>query len=149
MRLWRIARAAYDPLDGEGARRFGGRWSSSGASVVYLAEHLSLAALEVLVHTDPDLLPRDLAAFEIELPDSLPVLEVDPAVLPPDWAAVPMHPGCREIGDRWLAEARTPLLAVPSAVIPEERNFLLAPAHTDVRLVRQRRFAFDARLLRR
>jgi RES domain-containing protein len=152
MRVWRIAASAYDPLDGEGARRFGGRWSSPGQPVVYTAEHLSLAALEVLVHTDPDLLPLDLAAFEIEVPDGLSVARVPLAALPDDWKDLPAHPACRAIGDRWLAAGEAPLLAVPSAIIPVETNYLIASteaAGSGVRVVDVRPFSFDGRLLRR
>ena len=35
-------------FDGEGARRYGGRWNSKDTSMVYAAS--SLAALEMLVH---------------------------------------------------------------------------------------------------
>src|SRR5450830_1170676 len=49
--VWRLVKTVYQPTawDGEGARRYGGRWNSPGAAVVYAAEHLSLACLEVLV----------------------------------------------------------------------------------------------------
>jgi transposase InsO family protein len=30
MKLWRITRARYQQLDGEGARQHGGRWNSEG-----------------------------------------------------------------------------------------------------------------------
>ena len=56
------------------------------------------------------------------------------------------------IGDQWVREARSVVLAVPSAIVPAERNFLLNPAHPDFRKVRQHKpveFAFDARLVGR
>jgi RES domain-containing protein len=48
MLVYRIARAAYSALDGEGARRSGGRWNSPGTPVVYTAGSRALAVLEVL-----------------------------------------------------------------------------------------------------
>jgi RES domain-containing protein len=152
MLLFRLARRVYPPLDGEGARLYGGRWNSPGAPAAYAASHLSLAVLELLVHTDPDTLPADLVAHTVEAPDDLPAERVDAASLPPDWREVPDHPACRALGDAWLAAARTPLLAVPSAVVPEETNWLLNPRHpaaARVRAVRARPFSFDARLLTR
>ena len=71
MRLWRLARRPYRAFDGEGARPAGGRWTSAGTPLVYTSAHLSLAALELLVHVDPDELPDDLVALEIEAPDDM------------------------------------------------------------------------------
>ncbi|HEV2122738.1 MAG TPA: RES domain-containing protein, partial [Chloroflexota bacterium] len=63
MRLsaWRILKAKYreQPLSGEGARRVGGRWNHRGVPLVYLAESIALATLEILVHLqDTETLPK-------------------------------------------------------------------------------------------
>ena len=150
MLLWRIARTVYEPLDGEGARLHGGRWNSPGIPVIYTAEHLSLAIIETLVHTDPDLVPDDLAIFEIETTDPVSCKSVDISDLPADWTDVPDHPACRAIGDEWVHDGECLMLAVPSAVVPEERNYLLNPVHPQMRSVsvaRSRPFVFDPRLL--
>ena len=149
MRLWRIASGRYDPLDGEGARRVGGRWNSPGRPVVYTSAHASLAVLEKLVWVDPEDVPDDLLLFEIDLPDDLLVETVRVDQLPPDWTA-PGNPACVGLGDRWLAAGGSVALMVPSAVLPEESNVLLDPRHPDaarIRLVESRPFAFDVRLL--
>lgn len=150
MRVWRIAREAFDRLDGEGPRRFGGRWNSPGRPVVYTAAHLSLAMVEVLVHTDPDLIPDGLAVFEIQIPDSAAAERIAIHDLPPDWAGIPDHPACRAIGDDWIGRGASAVLAVPSAIVPEETNYLANPLHPDaagIRVVRSRPFSFDPRLL--
>jgi RES domain-containing protein len=49
-RIFRVCRARHARLDGEGARRVGGRWNSAGRAVVYMAESIALAVLENLVH---------------------------------------------------------------------------------------------------
>lgn len=150
MLVWRIARAPYAALDGEGARRYGGRWNSGGVAVVYASTTLSLAALEYLVHVDPEDVPADLVAMGIRLPDDPPGERVRLSDLPPDWNRVPDHPACVARGDAWAREARTLLLRVPSAVVPEEENVLLNPRHPDaarIRVDRSRPFAFDPRLL--
>ena len=67
MRVWRIASAAHAAFDGEGARRYGSRWSRKGLPVVFASATLSLAALEAFVHTDPDLQPLDLVAIAIDI----------------------------------------------------------------------------------
>ena len=149
MIVWRLARLAHAKLDGEGARLAGGRWNSRGRAAVYASSRLSLAALELLVHTDVPLVPPDLVAFEIEIPDTLEIESVALADLPKDWR-LPGHPGCRAIGDTWLAEERTAVLRVPSAVVPEESNYIINPGHRgakSIHVVGRRKFAFDSRLL--
>lgn len=150
MRVWRLARRVHSALDGEGARRAGGRWNSPGIPVVYTSSALSLAVLELLVHTDPDLVPNDLHGFEINVPDSLIPRLLDVSTLPANWRQIPNHPACRAIGDDWLERRNHVLLGVPSAVVPEELNYLINPAHPDaasIRVVRSRAFSFDERLL--
>ena len=149
MIVWRLARLAHAKLDGEGARLAGGRWNTQGRAAVYTSSRLSLAALELLVHTDVPLVPSDLVAFEIEIPDATAVETVEVATLPKDWR-IPGHPDCRSIGDSWLAEERTAVLRVPSAVVPEEWNYIINPAHRaakSIQIVGRRKFAFDSRLL--
>jgi RES domain-containing protein len=50
--IWRICEATFaeSAFSGEGASIVGGRWNSKGKRMVYTAEHLSLAILEVFVH---------------------------------------------------------------------------------------------------
>ena len=150
MRGWRLSRRKYSALNGEGARLYGGRWNSIGRAVVYMSSHISLAVLELLVHTDSDLIPNDLEVFEIEIPDAISLETIDPARLPPDWRTIPNHPECQLRGDAWLVAGTSAVLAVPSAVVPEEMNYLLNPLHPDAGLVHvidSQPFTFDPRLL--
>jgi RES domain-containing protein len=117
---------------------------------VYTASRLSLATLELLAHVDPDEIPDDLHAFEIDVPDALAVTQVEVADLPADWQA-PEHADCKRIGDAWLAGGDTPVLRVPSAIVPEEPNYIINPRHADaaaVIVVAERAFMFDPRLVR-
>jgi RES domain-containing protein len=139
MRSWRLCREPYADLSGEGARLYGGRWNTPGRPLVYTASSAALAVLEVRVHLDlpPDLLPDDYVLLEIELGD-LPVEVV---------AEIPNDP-CA-FGDTWLAEGRTPVLQVPSLIVPESTNLLLNPAHPlagSAAILRKRPFVFDPRL---
>lgn len=150
MRVWRITRHSEQVLTGEDARLVRGRWNSEGIPIVYTASTLALAALEYLAHVKGEELPQGLVALEVELPDDVPTGVVDLADLPVDWNLIPCHPACVAIGDRWVAECRALLLRVPSAIIPEESNYLLNPRHPDApraRVVTMRDFTFDARLL--
>jgi RES domain-containing protein len=151
VRVWRLARAAYPALDGEGARRYGGRWNAPGIPVVYASTHLSLAALELLVHVEPQDLPADLVAFEIDVPDDAPMETLDPTSLQADWHRAVECPTCRDAGARWAAELTALALIVPSAVVPAETNVLLNPVHahaTRLSVVSTAPFEFDARIIR-
>jgi RES domain-containing protein len=151
MRVWRIARNVYPPLDGEGARRNGARWNSAGRPVVYTAGSLALAIVELLVHTDPDIIPRDLFAYEIEIPDSCSTRRISAANLPGGWDAHNDLQSCQTVGDTWLASGTECVLAVPSAIVPEEENFLINPRHpaaAAIQVISSRPFSFDPRLIR-
>lgn len=138
-------------MDEEGARLYGGRWSSEGVAVVYTSPALSLCALELLVHIDPEDIPGDLVAIRLECEDPPPEERIPAEDLPPDWNRLPDHPACRALGDAWVERGESALLRVPSAVIPEEENVLLNPRHPDAarfRVASTRPFTFDARLVR-
>lgn len=151
MRVWRICREPHAPhtLTGRGGLFASGRWHGKGRPIVYTSATLALAALEVLVNAARDLVPDDLVRIEIDLPDDVAIARIEVSGLPADWRSFPAPPALQRLGDAWLAESATPVLEVPSAVIPEESNFLLNPQHPDaagVAVVSTRRFAFDTRL---
>jgi RES domain-containing protein len=52
----------------------GGRWDPIGIPMLYTAEHLSLACLEVLVHLDKGQLPRDYVWSKAEISDAVGML---------------------------------------------------------------------------
>ena len=131
MRVWRIASAAHSAFDGEGARRHGSRWTRRGIPAVFMSATLSLAALERFVHTDSDLEPSDLLAIPVEIRDDIAIDTVAVETLPADWRTFPAPPALAEIGDRWFRASSTPVLSVPSVVIPHERNFVLNPTHRE------------------
>jgi RES domain-containing protein len=146
---WRIIQRKFAKLafTGEGARRFGGRWNSPGHAVVYTAQSLALAALEILVHVDSDKLLQDYVAIPVTTAPQL-MTQVDASALPNNWRAYPASNATRTIGDVWISESVLPVLQVPSAVIPTEFNFLLNPSHKDfrkLRLGKAQRFRFDRR----
>jgi len=147
--VWRIASVAYAAFDGEGARRYGSRWTRKGLPIVFASATLSLAALERFVHTDPDLEPIDLVAIAMEIAASVTVETVEVGDLPSDWRTYPAPSALTLVGERWIEAARTAVLSIPSAVIPHERNFILNPAHRDFARLKAGRaepFSFDPRM---
>lgn len=152
MRAWRITRAIHTALDGAGARRIGGRWNSPGVAVVFTAAHLSLAALEYLVHIDIDEVPDDLVALGIDVPEDAGERRMGPEDLPANWQMMLHSEECRAIGDAWAKDRESLVLRVPSIIIPEEDNLIINPGHpqaAEVRIVSERPFTYDPRLLDR
>ena len=151
MRVWRICRRARaaDPLGGRGGLHFSGRWHPQGIRIVYTSATLSLAALELLVQVDRDLLPSDLVQFEIDLPDDLPMERIEAGRLPSNWRRYPAPAALQRIGAGFIERGRTAVLRVPSAVIPKEDNYLLNPAHPAIertKVIGRRAFTLDPRL---
>ncbi len=129
---WRIVKTKHagQAFDGEGAKRYGGRWNSRGTALVYVSETLALATLEILVRLqDSSPLPA-YTAFSVRFKDDL-VRIVDQSALPANWTQSPSPSEPRRIGDEWIDSQQSVLLRVPSVIIPMESNYLINPAHPD------------------
>jgi RES domain-containing protein len=129
---WRIVKEkhAKSAFSGEGARIFEGRWNSAGVRMVYCSEHLSLAALEILVHTQPVTLRDKFRIFRVSWDEAI-MSAIDLRKLPKGWNA--QLPGLisKNIGDEWVHSGRSAVLVVPSVIVPLEKTFLLNPKHRD------------------
>ncbi len=141
-------------FSGAGARLYGGRWNSVGTEAVYASAQRSLAVLEVLVHLEGGAVGRGTIVqpyliyplwFDEELLE-----ELSASSLPADWATHPPARSTQQIGDDWVSRAGSPVLSVPSAVVPEEYNYLLNPNHkrfSEVQIGSPRPCSIDPRLL--
>lgn len=141
-----VARA----FDGEGARLYGGRWNSPGVALVYASEHQSLAALEVRVHIDTARKLRAYKCFAFHFHENL--MEIFRAnLLPEEWRQEPPPPSLQKLGDDWVCSGSSVILGVPSAIIPNELNYLINPRHPNfakVKIDSSTDFAFDQRLFK-
>ena len=149
MVLWRISN--HSSLTGDGGLRASGRWHTRGRRIVYCTLNPAAALLETLVHFEIDLrdLPKRYRLLKLEAPGDLGVAQVTIADLPERW--IERTDATRAVGDTWLAAGRSPLLAVPSAIVPETLNVLLNPAHQDARRIVVTQIgdhALDPRLLK-
>jgi RES domain-containing protein len=150
MKIWRLCREKFaaDPFSGEGARLFGGRWNSPGIPMVYASTSLALAAIELFVHIEPNLIPNDLVSITAELPADEPAQRWETATLPPNWWSDEFAP-MRELGDTWIRGTQSLAVFVPSVPIRPEWNVLLNPLHPrigEVRLESIQAFTFDSRM---
>ncbi|MGA9472085.1 MAG: RES family NAD+ phosphorylase [Terriglobales bacterium] len=131
IRVYRVLRRefAQSPFDGEGAYRFGGRWSSPGIRLCYTSEHQSLAMLEYFVHLDKDDPPPDLVLAAADIPDDLSRERLSFPHLPKNWRDSAAPPTLAQYGDRFVQRGENCLLLVPSVLCPGENNYLINPAH--------------------
>jgi RES domain-containing protein len=119
--------------------------------VTYTSSTLALAALEMLVHVDEADAPESLVAVPADIPESISITRVDVSALPRDWRRTPAPESLADIGSRWIRAQDALALAVPSAIIPQELNYLLNPLHRHFKRIRVGRpepFSFDPRLWR-
>lgn len=153
MKIYRLSREKFaNDLSGMGARLNGGRWNSKGKNAIYTAENVSLAKLEVTVHLDLDLIPNDYCLIEIELPDDIKIKTLDISKLSQDWNTIPHSESTQLLGDDFLDNNEYVALKVPSAIVPQENNYILNPHHPDfleVKITKIETFTFDNRLFNR
>jgi len=121
-------------FSGQGAKDWGGRWNSKGVAVVYTAAHRSLSILEVLVHvkggagTGKAAISTPFYVYAVSFESAL-LEELPTSSLPARWNSEPPTAASQSLGDAWVLAARSPVLAVPSVIVPEERNYILNPNH--------------------
>jgi RES domain-containing protein len=152
MLLWRLSgRQHADAFDGDYGLLFDGRWNTVGRAVTHCSTSPSLCVLEKLVHIEEPALLPDLVMVTYDVPDSLPVETIGLADLPPDWRR--QEGFTQQRGDAWHRSGSTPLLQVPSAIVPlaesPDRNVLINHAHPDVPAIKVAGsvpFALDIRL---
>jgi RES domain-containing protein len=151
MQVWRICAQRHIPhaFSGIGAEKIDGRWNLKGRRMVYTSSSLSLAALELFVHLEPNVIPDDLHAVSATIPEDASREAIAVRSLPKDWRDYPAPSELQEIGSRWLEEQRSLILMVPSAINPVESNCLLNPAHPEANRItdiHSQPFHFDPRM---
>jgi RES domain-containing protein len=148
--VWRLttARRVKSAFSGEGARLYGGRWNPKGVPIVYVAQTQALAVLEMMVQDEA--LAARYVMIPAQVPDAVAIERIEARSLPAGWRSMRHLETLRGIGAEWARSRRNAVLAVPSAVIPAETNFLLNPLHPDFRRIRIGKpaaFRLDPRLL--
>jgi RES domain-containing protein len=127
---------ASTAFTGLGAKLFAGRWNSPGIPAVYAGGSISLATREMLTHLGSAELLKHYVLIRVTF-DSKLVEHFEPRTLP------------RRVGDEWVRSVRTPVLRVPSAVVPAESNFVfnpLSPAFARLSIGKPTPHPFDPRL---
>jgi len=119
-------------FDGEGARRYAGRWNSKGVPIVYTSESLALCSLEIFVHLPSYELLKNYVYIKVSFDSDL-VLDAQPTE---GWDARPVSKASQSIGDQWVEENQNSVLRVPSVVVPDGSNYLLNINHPEFELIK-------------
>jgi RES domain-containing protein len=125
------------------------RWNAKDVKMIYTASSRALACLENVVHRGGIGPKEAFRTMVIEIPDGLPMTRIKKSSLLPDWHAFINYPYTQSLGNAWIEKNETAVLQVPSAIIPEEYNYLLNPLHADftqIQLLSTEPFAFDPRI---
>lgn len=127
----------YEALDTRtclGYGLHGARWNHNGTPLIYAANSVSLAMMELLSIKGPILTTGKWILSSIEVSDKLPA--VDKEHLPEGWDARPATNTTKDFGTSWALGKSSIALKVPSARIPlssypREHNLLINPMHPD------------------
>lgn len=151
MKVYRISKCDYiTDLEGTGAARYPGRWNSKGTYVLYTAATPSLALLESVVHLS-NIPIQGYCMICLQLPDE-GIGSISLKELPVNWHKHPPADTLKTVGDNFVRENKFLALRIPSAIMPEDNNYLINPAHPafkSIRILYQRTIAIDERLFKK
>ncbi len=149
MIVYRICTTTYaEDISGIGAKKHGGRWNPVGYKMLYAASHISLAALEILVHNANGIFLPKYVLLTLELPDLKSAKAINPDQLKKDWYRDMSY--TQMVGMDFL-QSELLYMAVPSVVIQQEHNYIINPLHVkfgEVKVVNISPFDWDKRLLK-
>lgn len=148
MIIFRLATGnfAHD-ISGTGAKIYGGRWNPPGFEALYTSQYISLSILEILVRASKNTLPDSYTLTSFDIPEN-GIYQVQLKKLKPGWISDLKY--TQEIGEGFLRENKSLCLRVPSAIVPQESNFLLNPQQRDfkkVKIIATELLELDKRLM--
>ena len=134
MILHRLTAGKYaHDISGEGSRIYGGRFNPIGLATLYTSENISLCILEILVRASKTTSPDNYTLISIEITDN-GISKIQLKKLKKGWQHDLDY--TQGIGEDFLKENQSFCLEVPSAIVPQENNFLLNPLHPDFKKVK-------------
>jgi RES domain-containing protein len=148
MTVYRLATEMYkEDLSGTGAKLYGGRWNSIGIPVLYTTENISLSVLEILVRTGFNTIPDNYHILKLSVPDNMKENRISKEKIKSNWKS---DTGLTQwLGSEFIKSSKSLYLKVPSAIVDEEYNFIINPAHRDfakIKIESCKKFQFDKRL---
>jgi RES domain-containing protein len=137
-------------FSGYGAKISGGRWNSKGIPAIYASESVALCTAEIAVHIPLGMIPADFVLVTYKIPENA-ITSLRLSELPELWNSYPHAKATRNIGDHFLLSRESLVLQVPSAVVPQEFNFLINTDHKEIsrmKILDVEPYNFDVRLFK-
>ena len=134
-------------ISGTGAKINGGRWNPVGLAGLYTSQYISLTILEILVRATRSTTPNSYTLTSFEIPDNS-IYQIQLSKLKNEWKYDLNY--TQGIGEDFLTDNQSLCLKVPSAIVPQENNFLLNPLHRDfkrVKIIASELLELDKRLI--
>ena len=148
MIVYRLTTGRFaNDLSGTGSKTYGGRWNPIGIAALYTSQFISLAILEILVRATKNTSPYSYTLTSFEIPENS-IYQVHLKKLKQEWKSDLKY--TQGIGEDFLNENQNLCVKVPSAIVPQENNFLLNPLHSDfkkVKIISSELLDLDKRLL--
>jgi RES domain-containing protein len=113
-----------------------GRWNGDGKKVIYTAGSVALAFLENMIRRQGVGFNTDFKTMIIDIPDDLKIQTIKAASLSAGWREFTDYSKCQPLGNEWFDKGEKPVLKVPSAVLPEEFNFVINATHSDFKKIK-------------
>ena len=134
-------------ISGTGAKINGGRWNPVGLAGLYTSQYISLTILEILVRATRATSPNSYTLTSFEIPDNS-IYQIQLSKLKNEWKYDLNY--TQGIGEDFLTDNQSLCLKVPSAIVPQENNFLLNPLHREfkrVKIIASELLELDKRLI--
>ncbi len=150
MEVFRISKADY--ADKLSSSAIANRWNKNGQNVIYTGSSRSLSTLELIVHKGSVAPQIEYKVMVISIADNDSLIkQIMISDLPEEWRKMSAYPMLQKIGSEWYESQESLILKVPSAIIPNEYNFVINTEHPDfsknVKLIRKEKYFWDDRLL--
>ena len=130
MEIFRLTNVKYSKsLQASGKAN---RWNKEEQHVLYAGASRSLVTLESLVHLS-GVIPKTtykMMVIKVKNPQKS-IKSISSSQLSPEWRTLSGYHLNQEIGSAWYQNKNKLLLKVPSAVIPEEYNYVLNTFHPE------------------
>jgi len=108
------------------------RWCSSGRKVIYTSSSVALACLENVIRRSGLGFSSDFQAIFYEISDNIRIEEVPVKALNDNWRLRSNYSYCQAIGNKWYDKKDSIVLKVPSAIIPDEFNYVIKTTSPEI-----------------
>ncbi len=122
-----------DLLSGSGNE---GRWCGKGRKVIYTSSSVALACLENILRRSGSGFSSDFRTIFYEIPDKIIVEKILIKSLKKEWRLRNNYGYCQAIGKNWYEKKDAIILKVPSAIIPEEFNYIIKTTSPQINLIK-------------